>query len=78
MIRSPSPLIKNGISNLIIPFIGAEKDVNWEKIRAIKARNNSIEIKNSIGLKETIPLPIHTNKQMTKLRNYLFRIGSFL
>ncbi len=50
---------------------GQKKEMAWEKIQGIGVQKNIIEIKNSIGSKEKIDLPLHTESQLEDLKSYL-------
>jgi hypothetical protein len=50
---------------------GEKSEITWESILGIGVQNSVIEVKNSVGSREKIKLPLHTKSQLEELRSYL-------
>ncbi len=53
-----------------------KKEYNWSSVKAVEVKKNRIELTKNVGSTAKIKLPIHTEEQIEKLKNYLRQLSS--
>lgn len=51
-----------------------KKEYKWSSVKAVVVKKNKIELTKKVGSTAKIKLPLHTEKQIENLRNYLRRV----
>lgn len=53
-----------------------KKEYNWSSVKAVEVKKNQIKLTKKVGSTAKVKLPIHTEKQIENLKNYLQQVTS--